>query len=260
MNAKQSINPVILSGGSGTRLWPLSTSEHPKQFLNLTGPLSLFQQTLKRCSDKDMFSAPIIVSGASHAKLVTEQLQEVSITLSTLILEPCARNTAPAIALAALACENPQDIMLVMPSDHVILDVPAFQKAVEQSLSLAKACWRVTFGIAPTGPETGYGYIEQGKAVIGSENSFAANRFVEKPVRENAEKMLNQGGFHWNAGIFLFRADAYLDALGKFAPELLEVASVAMKNKSSEGSVIRPDAKKFAESPSDSIDYAVMEN
>lgn len=260
MSAKPHITPVILSGGSGTRLWPLSTEEQPKQFLNLTGPLSLFQQTLERCKDKDVFTAPIIVSGASHADLVIGQLDEINVSSSTLILEPCARNTAPAIALGALACKNPQDIMLVMPSDHVILDVPKFQKAVQQSLSLAKARWLVTFGIAPTGPETGYGYIEQGDAIFGSENSFAAKKFVEKPIKENAEKMLNQGGFHWNAGIFLFRADTYLDALGRHAPEILESATAAMNDKSSEDSVIHPDALEFEMSPSDSIDYAVMEN
>ena len=260
MSDKQVITPVILSGGSGTRLWPLSTAEHPKQFLNLTGPHSLFQQTLERCTDKTLFNTPIIVSGASHMDLVTKQLQEIDVDYFKLILEPCARNTAPAIALAALACSNPKDIMLVMPSDHVISDVPAFQKAVKQSLSLAKARWLVTFGIAPTGPETGYGYIEQGDTVAGSENSFAAKRFVEKPVREDAKKMLSAGGFHWNAGIFLLRADVYLDALATYAPEISQAAVYAMENCSGDSFIIRPDAQEFGKSPSESIDYAVMEN
>lgn len=260
MNDDQVITPVILSGGSGTRLWPLSTAEKPKQFLNLTGPLSLFQQTLERCTDIASFTAPIVVSGASHADLVCKQLEEINIESSTLILEPCARNTAPAIALAALACPNPKDIMLVMPSDHVISDVPVFQKAVKQSLSLAEARWLVTFGIEPTGPETGYGYIQQGDIVAGSENSFAAKRFVEKPAREEAQKMLSVGGFHWNAGIFLFRADVYLDALGIYAPEMLQAATKAMENCSGNNSIIRPDAQEFGKSPSGSIDYAIMEN
>ncbi|ATW03104.1 mannose-1-phosphate guanylyltransferase/mannose-6-phosphate isomerase [Sphingorhabdus sp. YGSMI21] len=259
MSDKQVITPVILSGGSGTRLWPLSTNECPKQFLTLTGPLSLFQQTVERCNDKALFATPIIVSGASHRDLVVKQLDEIKVRSSKLILEPCARNTAPAIALAALACTDPRDIMLVMPSDHIISDVPAFQKAVKQSLSLAEERWLVTFGIAPTGPETGYGYIEQGDIVVDSENSFAARRFVEKPAEDDAEKMLSRGGFHWNAGIFLFRADAYLAALGKYAPEILQAAIKSMKNCGDEDFVIRPDAHEFGKSTSVSIDYAVME-
>ena len=260
MNDDQVITPVILSGGSGTRLWPLSTNERPKQFLKLTGPLSLFQQTLERCNDKALFATPIVVSGASHTDLVSKQLDEIKVGSSKLILEPCPRNTAPAIALAALACTKPRDIMLVMPSDHIISDVPAFQKAVKQSLFLAEADWLVTFGIAPTGPETGYGYIEQGDTVIGSENSFAAKRFVEKPAEDDAIEMLSRGGFHWNAGIFLFRADAYLAAFGKYAPEILQAATKAMKNRTGDDFIIRPDAQEFRKSASDSIDYAVMEN
>ena len=259
MSDKQVITPVILSGGSGTRLWPLSTNECPKQFLKLTGPLSLFQQTVERCNEKALFATPIVVSGASHRDLVVKQLDEIKAGSSKLILEPCARNTAPAIALAALACTDPRDIMLVMPSDHIISDVPAFQKAVKQSLSLAEERWLVTFGIAPTGPETGYGYIEQGDIVVGSENSFAARRFVEKPAQDDAEKMLSRGGFHWNAGIFLFRADAYLAALGKYAPEILQAAIKSMKNCGDEDFIISPDAQEFGKSTSDSIDYAVME-
>ena len=260
MSTDQLVTPVILSGGSGTRLWPLSTQEHPKQFLNLTGTFSLFHQTLQRCNDAKLFASSIIVSGAAHANLVNEQLGGINVISSTLTLEPCARNTAPAIALAALACANPKDILLVMPSDHVISNIPAFQKAVQQSLPLATGGWLVTFGIQPTGPETGYGYIEQGDAIARSENSFAARRFIEKPVRTNAEKMLKKGGFHWNAGIFLFRADAYLDALGKYAPESLRASSEAMTHRDDGVSVIRPDAREFEKSPSDSIDYAVLEN
>ena len=256
MSDNETITPVILSGGSGTRLWPLSTAERPKQFLNLTGPFSLFQQTIERCKNKDLFTAPTIVSGASHAELVIDQLREMDIDSFKLILEPCARNTAPAIALAALACENPRDVMLVMPSDHVILDVPAFEHAVRQSLPLMEAEWLVTFGITPSGPETGYGYIQQGDPISGSDNSFATKRFVEKPARENAEDMLREGGFHWNAGIFLFRADSYLNALGKYAPEILQAATDAMQNYDSDDSVVQPE---FANAPSESIDYAVLE-
>ncbi len=253
------ITPVILSGGSGTRLWPLSTDARPKQFLNLTGPLSMFQMTLERCQETDLFRTPIIVGGAKHASLAEQQMEEIGTSAAAHILEPCARNTAPAIALAALACENPQTVLLVMPCDHVIKNVSAFQNAVRQSLPLAKARWLVTFGIEPTGPETGYGYIQQGEPIVGSLNSFAAQRFVEKPNRENAEKMLASGDYFWNAGIFLFRADTYLQALGDHAPEMLEAARNAMDRASSNDHEIRPDEASFAGAPSDSIDYAVME-
>ncbi len=259
MNKNDHITPVILSGGSGTRLWPVSTDEQPKQFLNLTGPLSMFQMTLERCLDPDLFELPIIVGGAKHAALAEQQMEEIGARTAAHILEPCARNTAPAIALAALACENRQSTMLVMPSDHVIQNVPAFLNAVQQSLPLAKARWLVTFGIKPDGPETGYGYIQQGEAIFGSTNSFAAKDFVEKPNHENAEKMLGNGGYHWNAGIFLFRADTYLEALGEYAPEMLEAAQNAMDKARRDENQIKPDEASFAQAPSDSIDYAIME-
>lgn len=259
MSSNDRITPVILSGGSGTRLWPVSTDERPKQFLNLTGPLSMFQMTLERCQEPDLFEPPIIVGGAKHASLAEEQMEEIGANAAAHILEPCARNTAPAIALAALACENPQSPMLVMPSDHVIKNVPAFRDAVRQSLPLAKARWLVTFGIAPDGPETGYGYIQQGEPIAGSVNSFAAKRFVEKPNHENAEKMLSEGGHHWNAGIFLFRADTYLKVLAEHAPEMLEAARNAMNQAHRNKKQITPDEASFSNAPSDSIDYAVME-
>ena len=259
MNSKSLITPVILSGGSGTRLWPLSTNEKPKQFLNLTGAQSMFQLTLERCSQKEFFTDPIIVGSERHADIAEEQMAEIGVSPQKLILEPCARNTAPAIALAALACTNPQATMLVMPSDHVIENVPAFLTAVQQSLSLAIARWLVTFGIAPTGPETGYGYIEQGDEIAGSACSFAAKKFVEKPNADNATKMLAKGGFHWNAGIFLFRADSYLQALEKHSPEMLVAAKQAMSKGVSKSSRVYPDEQSFANAPSDSIDYAIME-
>ncbi|MEH6758542.1 MAG: mannose-1-phosphate guanylyltransferase/mannose-6-phosphate isomerase [Parasphingorhabdus sp.] len=259
MSGNNLITPVILSGGSGTRLWPVSTDERPKQFLNLTGPLSMFQMTLERCQSSDLFELPIIVGSARHAALTEEQMDEIGTRAAAHILEPCARNTAPAIALAALACADPQALMLVMPSDHVIKNVPEFQNAVRDSIPLARARWLVTFGIAPNGPETGYGYIQQGSPIVGSVNSFSAKRFVEKPNRENAEKMLDDGGYHWNAGIFLFRADNYLQALGEHAPEMLEAAKSAMNHGHKEGHQIIPQEAAFACAPSDSIDYAVME-
>ncbi|MEW4467874.1 mannose-1-phosphate guanylyltransferase/mannose-6-phosphate isomerase [Parasphingorhabdus sp. JC815] len=252
------ITPVILSGGSGTRLWPVSTEERPKQFLNLLGPRSMFQMTLERCQAPDLFDLPIIVGGTRHAALANEQIAEMDVQVAAHILEPCARNTAPAIALAALACVDPQKVMLVMPSDHMIKNISAFQDAVQRSLPLAKAGWLVTFGIAPSGPETGYGYIQQGEAIKNS-SSFAAQRFVEKPNRKNAEKMLNDGGYHWNAGIFLMRADSYLHALGTHAPDMLTAAQNAMEQAQRDVLMITPDAASFSLSPSESIDYAVME-
>lgn len=260
MSNNDLITPVILSGGSGTRLWPISTEQRPKQFLNLMGPLSMFQMTLERCQRPDLFASPLIVGGAKHAALVEEQLDEIGAGAAIQILEPCARNTAPAIALAALACENPQTPMLVMPSDHVIKNVSAFHNAVRESLPLAKARWLVTFGIEPHGPETGYGYIQQGENIVGSTGSYAAQRFVEKPNHENAKKMLDDGGYYWNAGIFLFRADTYLQALGEYAPEMLQAAQNSMDQADRGKNRITPDEESFTRAPSDSIDYAVMEN
>lgn len=251
--------PTILSGGSGTRLWPLSTDSRPKQFLDLTGPMSMFQLTLERCRKSDIFGEPIVVGAEKHADLAEQQLSEVGSSAQALILEPCARNTAPAIALAALACKSPSALMLIMPSDHLIKNVGAFLQAIKASIPIAKARWLVTFGIEPTAPETGYGYIEQGDKIVGSERSFSANRFVEKPNSENAEKMLAAGGFHWNAGIFLFRADAYLEAMEEFAPEMLAAAKASMEKSDCSDNRIIPDKDCFANAPSDSIDYAIME-
>lgn len=259
MPQKTRITPVILSGGSGTRLWPLSTLEKPKQFLNLLGPLSMFQLTFQRCADENTYRDPIIVGSSSHIDIMREQMDEVGATPGAILLEPCARNTAPAIALAALAAENPTDLLLVMPSDHIIKNVAAFQKAVQESISVAQSRWLVTFGIEPTEPATGYGYIREGSKIVGSSKSFAAEKFVEKPSQDKAEKMLADGGYYWNAGIFLFRADAYLTAMEKHAPEMLNACRSAMDGKRMENEICYPDPDAFASSPSDSIDYTIME-
>ncbi len=246
--------PVILSGGGGTRLWPLSTPQRPKQFLPLTAELTMFQLTLDRVSDAQNFAAPIIVANAAHADLVEEQCAD---TNAVILLEPCARNTAPAIALAALAASDPKAVLLVMPSDHAITDVAAFHAATHAALPLVEAGWMVTYGIAPTGPETGYGYIQMGDALSGGLQSVA--RFVEKPDAASAEAMLAEGNHSWNGGIFLFRADIYLGALAVHAPDMLAAAQAAMAAANRNGNRITPDEVAFAACPSDSIDYAVME-
>jgi mannose-1-phosphate guanylyltransferase len=213
MTDRTAITPVILSGGSGTRLWPLSRPEQPKQFLPLTADATMFALTLSRVSDSARFTSPIIVAGAQHHGLIESQLAGAA---ATLILEPAARNTAPAIALAALASKG---TMLVMPSDHVIDDVPAFHAAIKAALPLVADGWLVTFGISPTGPETGYGYIEGGDVIAPDVHRVA--RFVEKPARAAAEAMLSAGTYFWNGGIFLFSAEAYLAALADHAPAML---------------------------------------
>jgi mannose-1-phosphate guanylyltransferase len=252
--SNKAIIPVILSGGGGTRLWPMSRPECPKQFLALTGDDTMFQMTLARTLDPRHFAAPIIVANAAHVETVDAQLRGIS---ATLLLEPCARNTAPAIALAALAAHDPASPLLVMPSDHVILDTPAFHAAIMAALPLVEQGWLATFGIAPTGPETGYGYIQAG-AEIG-DGVHKVERFVEKPDAVRAAEMIAGGDFAWNGGIFLFRADLYLGALATFAPDILAATQVAMDGARREGNRIYPDEAAFAASPSDSIDYAVME-
>ncbi len=249
------ITPIILSGGSGTRLWPMSRPDSPKQFLALTGSETMFQMTARRTADSAKFAAPIIVANARHAELLTAQLAAIGIEPGAVILEPCARNTAPAIALAAIASGSAP--MLVMPSDHVIADEAAFGRAIDAALPLAEDGWLVTFGITPDRAETGYGYIRVGNAVaVGVHN---VDRFIEKPDIAAAEAMLAAGGHAWNGGIFLFRADIFLGALAVHAPEILGAAQTAMAKAKRDGARVTPDLESFSACPSDSIDYAVME-
>jgi mannose-1-phosphate guanylyltransferase len=250
------IIPVILSGGSGTRLWPLSRPEQPKQLLPLTAEETMLQLTARRTAG-ERFARPIVVANAFHADQVEKQLAAVEAEAQVLILEPMGRNTAPAIALAAIAAGGGSDPILVMPSDHVIADVDAFHAAIHAALPLVQQGWLVTFGIAPDAPETGYGWIKVGEAL--AEGVHRVERFVEKPPRDKAEAMLASGDHAWNGGIFLFRADMYLGALSVYAPAMLVAAQQAMEKARREGKRIWPDAGEFAQSPSDSIDYAVME-
>ena len=250
------IVPVILSGGGGTRLWPLSTPEKPKQFLSLVGDETMFQQTLRRVTDTEQFDAPLIVANTKHADIVEQQMAEIGMSPGAIILEPCARNTAPAIALAALSAD-PEDLLLVMPSDQVILNLAAFHTAIAKASGPVADGWLATFGIAATSPETGYGYIQRGDAIADGVQQVA--RFVEKPDAARAADMVAAGDYSWNGGIFLFRSADFLEALGRFEPDMLAAARASIHQGTRDGVFIHPDEAAFASSPSNSIDYAVME-
>lgn len=251
------ITPVILSGGSGTRLWPLSVEARPKQFLALASDQTMFADTLARTQDAARFGPALIIGAERHSALMEQEVAGVE--GARIILEPSARNTAPAIALAAIAAGSGDAVMLVMPSDHVIADLPAFLAAVDAALPAAQAGWLVTFGIEPTGPETGFGYIRMADGLDGMASVRKVARFIEKPARDVAEAMLAEGDHAWNAGIFLMRADRYLEELTAHAPDIHSSACQAMEKIDLNGPLIRPDPDNFAASPSNSIDYAVME-
>ncbi len=252
----RTIVPVILSGGSGTRLWPMSRPEMPKQMLALTANETMLQLTAGR-TQGERYAAPIVVANARHADLVEQQLADAGAMPQALILEPAGRNTAPAIALAAIAAGGGGNALLVMPSDHVINDVAAFHAAIEAAMPLVSQGWLVTFGIAPDSPEIGYGWIQIGDELQPGVHRVA--RFVEKPPLDKAQSMLASGDHAWNGGMFLFQADAYLEALAQFDPGILIATREAMDKARTEGTRIYPDATAFAASPDDSIDYAVME-
>jgi mannose-1-phosphate guanylyltransferase/mannose-1-phosphate guanylyltransferase/mannose-6-phosphate isomerase len=256
MTSGPSIRPVILSGGGGTRLWPLSRPEHPKQFLRLLSEQTLLQVTAARVHDRSLYASPIIVANSAHAEEIALQLLALDIRPEAVIMEAAGRGTAPALALAALAVA-PQDALLVMPSDHVILEPEAFQAAVRAGLAFAKQGWLITFGIAPTYPETGYGYIRKGTEL--GEHVSRAEHFVEKPERASAESMLADGRYLWNSGIFLFRAERLLEELEHHAPAVLSAARGAMDGAKREDVRIATDTEAFLASPSASIDCAIME-
>ncbi|WP_337998072.1 mannose-1-phosphate guanylyltransferase/mannose-6-phosphate isomerase [Oleispirillum naphthae] len=256
-NETPAIVPVILSGGSGSRLWPLSRSAFPKQFLSLAGMHTMIQETALRV-DVPGYGAPLLVSNREHRFLLAEQMREIGVAPRAILLEPVARNTAAAVAAAAavVAEADPAAPLLVLPSDHVIDDVPAFHAAVARALPLARAGALVLFGITPDYPATGYGYIRAG-APAGA--GFAVARFVEKPDAATAAAYLAEGGYSWNSGMFLFRADAILAALAEHAPEVAQAAAAAAAARRADLDFEVLDADAFSAAPSVSIDVAVME-
>lgn len=248
--------PVILCGGSGTRLWPRSRKSRPKPFLPLVGDETLFRATVLRCPAAEGFGDPVVVTGAAHLGHVEEQLPDVA--RSRIIVEPEARNTAAAIALAALTL--PDDaIMLVCPSDHHIGDCDSFRASARQAAELARQGWLVSFGIVPTAPETGFGYLKQGAPIEGS-GGRQVERFVEKPDLARAIEFLASGEYAWNGGIFAFHVGTFLDELGRHRPEILETVREAVDKGRADGMRFFPDGEAFARVPSESVDYAVMEN
>ncbi len=253
------ITPVLLSGGVGSRLWPVSREAHPKQFQPLAGELSMLQETLSRTRGLDA-KRPTVVCNDDHRFMVAEQLRQLGIEPGALILEPQGRNTAPAVALAALkAVEgDPEAILLVLPADHVIRDVEAFARAVATALPMANSGRLVTFGVVPNCPETGYGYIKCGKSL--GEGLHELERFVEKPDGATAANYLASGDYLWNSGMFLFSATSFLEELGRYAPAILAACREAMSGAHADLDFVRPDATAFSACPSDSIDYALMEH
>lgn len=250
------IKAVIMAGGSGTRLWPLSRSAHPKQFLTLHGEHTMLQATFKRLNNLDIQSS-VTLCNEEHRFFVAEQLREIE-QLGSVILEPMSRNTAPAIALAALSSLQGSDdpLLLILAADHVIQDEGAFTKAVMNAIPLAKSGNLVTFGIVPNEVNTGYGYIRKGAA---QGFGFTVDAFVEKPSIEIASEYIESGDYFWNSGMFLFKASRYLEELKKYSPEIYKACELSMRNASQDNDFLRINKAAFKECPSNSIDYAVME-
>lgn len=273
------IIPVILSGGSGSRLWPLSRELYPKQLLPLVNNTTMLQDTALRTMGIDGIAPPLVVCNEEHRFMVAEQLRQVGLPASSIVLEPCGRNTAPAIAIAALEAltQHADPVLLVLPADHVINDAAAFKAAVVAGAELAAAGKLATFGIVPTAPETGYGYIRAEKnshlsAVTGHLNTtndqglktndvtaYAVAEFVEKPDHATAEQYLQSGDYYWNSGMFMFTAQCCLEELKNYAPEILTVCRAAFDKTGRDSDFTRLPKEIFASCPSDSIDYAVME-
>ncbi|SFV03172.1 mannose-1-phosphate guanylyltransferase/mannose-6-phosphate isomerase, partial [Pseudoduganella namucuonensis] len=263
------IYPILLSGGAGTRLWPLSRAVLPKQLLPLVTDKTMLQETALRVAAGAggaaaqavaELMAPLVVCGNEHRFMVAEQMREIGVKPLGILLEPVGRNTAPAVAAAAnyVKAIDPDAVMLVLSADLVVNDMPAFHAAIARAEKLSKEGELATFGIVPTAPETGYGYIKSG-AAAGAQQCFRVDSFVEKPDRATAEGFVAAGNYYWNSGMYLFRADAYLRELERFQPEMATKAAEAVRNDQRDLDFCRLDEAAFTACPSDSIDYAVME-
>lgn len=250
--------PVVLSGGSGTRMWPLSRSHYPKQFLALAAGQTLLQETITRLPDDDGMAEPVVICNESHRFMVVRQLHEQGIRAASIILEPFGRNTAPAATLAALHTKDPDDVLLVLTADHAICDREALAEAVHTVVETAASGRLVTFGVVPTAPKTGYGYIRRG--VQTGDRVYQVERFVEKPDSTMAEDFLASGEFYWNSGMFAFQAGCFLREVELYQPAILEHCRRALEGAQQDADFIRLDAGAFDGCPSDSIDYAVMEH
>lgn len=252
------ITPVILSGGSGSRLWPSSRSMYPKQFLKLVSENTMLQETVLRLEGLKDMKPPVIVANNDHRFLVAEQLKTCGVEPGKIILEPAPRNTAPAIALAALAVmEDSDTIMLVLPADHIIDDVTSFKASIEMARAQCEDGNLVTFGIVPRGPETGYGYIQSGKEL--ADRVYQVARFVEKPDLETAQSYIDEGSYSWNSGIFMFKASTYITELKQHAPQIIDVCRKALSSANADLDFMRVDQAEFEKCVSDSIDYVLME-
>ncbi|WNO61869.1 mannose-1-phosphate guanylyltransferase/mannose-6-phosphate isomerase [Rheinheimera sp. MMS21-TC3] len=255
--------PVILSGGSGTRLWPLSRAKKPKQFLPLLNDKSMLQNTVLRLQGLAGLQQPMVICNEDHRFMVAEQFRELAQGTPTILLEPQGRNTAPAIAVAALQAlkVDTDPVLLVLAADHAIKNIPAFHQAIDLALPAAEAGKLVTFGIVPTSAHTGYGYIKQGQSLQDSvsKNVYAVEAFQEKPDAATAQQFINAGNYFWNSGMFMFKASTFLTELSQFSPDILAAAKQALALAKADLDFIRLDYDAFTASPSDSIDYAVME-
>jgi mannose-1-phosphate guanylyltransferase/mannose-6-phosphate isomerase len=254
--------PVILSGGSGSRLWPLSRDLYPKQLLTLLDEHSLLQDTVRRAGRLEGAADPVIVCNEEHRFMVAEQLRELGVDAGGILLEPVGRNTAPAIAVAAHEARvrhGDDALLLVLPADHVIPDGDAFAAAVSAAAAVGRGGRCVTFGIVPTHPETGFGYLRAGARLEGADDVHALDAFVEKPDETTARRFLEEGGYYWNSGMFVFPAGTFLDALARFEPAMAEAAARAHGHSVRDLDFTRLDADAFAASPANSVDYAVME-
>nr|MDA3898577.1 mannose-1-phosphate guanylyltransferase/mannose-6-phosphate isomerase [Desulfobacteraceae bacterium] len=261
--------PVVMAGGSGTRLWPMSRKLYPKQLLNLTGNHTMIQNTLLRLVDFEKMAPPVIIGSEKHRVIVDQQLAEVNIRPSEIYLEPVGRNTAPAVAVAALkaVAMDPESLILVLPADHLIGDVPKFHEALRIAERFAEKGFLVTFGIVPDRPETGYGYIRQGEpaddligdSLNGLNKAYEIHEFVEKPDLETAKQYLSEGNYCWNSGMFMFKAADVLEELRLYVPEIASACEKSVKNGLPGQGCFYLDQAAFEKCPSDSIDYAVME-